>query len=360
MSLDNIEKKRIKLINNWFVNLKNNIKNEDILFLICKQINIKSVDELKTDIDKNYLNDTDDKPQYDVFDISKINKYSINNTNLTKNIILIGDGKTPLSSLKNVKRKLLFITIQDLTCKITNNSLLRTLTVEKEKIELTELEHLSLYIENKSPLEIINKYDNEIKSFIFKPLGDEIYIKESTPMYLLRDTNLSGNYNELIDKKTKVTLSNENQRSLMPNNTLTIVIHPLNEYINNDIAILKEKNILTSRLSILIYRKSFLDAAANTTEIGCYFSKEFGSKSKVVNLKKICKGSSVNYDGLSKTTVKAYDLNIKSKSENEIRNELEKEIKENIAKKLLYFTDIDIDTIQRIVELPKSTLKKYR
>ena len=58
--------------------------------------------------------------------------------------------------------------------------------------------------------------------------------------------------------------------------------------------------------------------------------------------------------------MKAYNLNIKAKSEKEIKLETELEIKIHIAKKLLYFTDIEEKTISKIVELPINIIKKYK
>ena len=90
-------------------------------------------------------------------------------------------------------------------------------------------------------------------------------------------------------------------------------------YLYNDIIILKEKGFLTSRLSIVLYRKALFNINATITEIGRYFNKILGIKSQTIDLIKISKDSSVNYNILSKTKVKAYNLNIKAKSENEIK-----------------------------------------
>jgi len=202
-------------------------------------------------------------------------------------------------------------------------------------------------------------YRNIRKEFLFNKFAggyfNQLYIN-----YLIKDTNLAKSTQELIDNKINITITDDKTRDLASPKLTTIENTPIEEYIIRDIIILQEKNILTSRLSIAIYRKAMLDINANVTEIGRYYSKLLGQRSKSVNLKKICNGTSIDYDGLTKIIVKAYDLNIKEKSQKMLKYELELEIKENIAKKLLYFTNIDIDTIQRIVELPQSTLKKYR
>ena len=186
--------------------------------------------------------------------------------------------------------------------------------------------------------------------FITNVYGEYSYFKETSFEYLIKDTNLDVDNENLWKKDIMIS----KPANFIFGNNLE------KHYLYNDIIILKEKGFLTSRLSIVLYRKALFNINATITEIGRYFNKILGIKSQTIDLIKICKDSSVNYNVLSKTKVKAYNLNIKAKSEKEIKLETELEIKIHIAKKLLYFTDIEEKTISKIVELPISIIKKYK
>jgi hypothetical protein len=331
-NVKDVENKRIELVRNWF----NQSENDEIIIFIFDYMHEALEDKIK----KNITSENKETTKYYICNISKI---SIDEIKSKKNIILIGDSFILLSAIKNLKRKILFINMP-----LKNSLLMRqyysfkNLTATDTKVELSEIDDSLLFIEERNPLDIIEKSNNVITIFLVNPFGSyhTTNIKALSLVNLLKGTNIFINNN---NKDSKI--SNINLRT---------------EYLKRDIAILKEKNILTSRLSIAIYRKSFLDVVASTTKIGRYFSKEFNSKSKGIDLKQLSKDTSVNYDGFSKTKVRAYDLNIKPKSEKEIRFELKEEIKEEIALKLFAFTHINIETAQKVLDLPISKLKKYR
>ena len=352
---------RDKLVKNWLYNVKTNKKNDSILVVFHSNKNDTVLIELKEDLKESFFNYDIDQTNYDVMDIKKYNSDITKNKYLVnKNIILVADKYTSLSIIRNLKDKILPYFLTRNSFKLSDNFNSKNIDNE-ELIDETEADNIDIiFVESIDPIDIIKRTGKEIESFLFEYMENIDYFKDGTLNNFIHDTNITGKSENLIDKKTSIAIVNKSTKHTAPSRALSIENSPQYEYLKRDIVILKEKNILTSRLAIVLYRKAFLDRYANVTEIGLYYSKEFGSKSKVVDLKKISKYTSVNYDGLSKTKVKAYDLNITTKSESQLKLELEMDIKEHIAKKLLYFTDIDIKTIQRIVELPMSTLKDYR
>lgn len=331
-----LELKRRKIIGNWFYNLKNNITNEDILFISSEKNGIRIIDLLRDFINEHICKNHYEGEKYTIVDFKQLNE----NTKLLskKNLIIIGyksiNSKIELSNLLSIKKILCYNLLDTLIFDVIDN-------MYAEKPILTPEEEDFIYINMFEPITLINEPKEKIENFVFNVYGQYPFFKETDIVYLFKDTN--------IDKY--------NQKQEIANMPFLMA---LNEYLHRDLIILKEKRILTSRFSIFLYRKALLNLNANSTEIGRYFSKYLGCKSKTVDLKKICIGTSTNYDNLTVTKVKAYNLNIKAKSEKEIKLETELEIKIHIAKKLLYFTDIEEKTISKIVELPINIIKKYK
>lgn len=329
-----LETKRKKLVGNWFYNLKNNIKNEDILFISSSENNMKFINLVKDFIYDNINKDYHEGIKYSILDFKQLKE----NIKLpTTNLIIVGyksiNFEVDLIDLFSIE-KILCYNFKD---KIDLDWIDRY----TEKPILTPEEKDLIYINIFEPIGLLYESKTKIENFISNIYGEYSFFRETNIINLLKDTNL-----DKYNKKEKVANIS--------------FFKALDEYLKRDLIILKEKGILTSRFSIFLYRKALLNLNANSTEIGRYFSKKLGCKSKTVDLNKICVGTSTNYDNLTITKVKAYDLNIKPKTVAEIRNEVELEIKIHIAKKLLYFTDIEERTISKIVELPVNIIKKYK
>ncbi|MBU0721446.1 hypothetical protein KJ877_08890 [bacterium] len=333
---------KIKTINNWFNNLRENVINEEVLILCIKgRIDDRYKKKLEQNIKDILLKNEDKEYDFNIFSIQYWLKEKRNSLKNQNTILLANNHNVLLSQIRQIQSKTLLFSFPS---EYYENIEMLLANTQNAKIDTSKEEFYSFYTEIKDPQEVINQSQSTLRQF----LDNTICIKDASSVTnFLKNTNLLTYADDLIDATAKA------YKKLSTNNSLQ------EEYIFRDIVILKEMNILTSRLSIAIYRKANLDTNISITEVGRYFSSKY-NKSKVIDLKKISKNSSIDYDGLSKTKVKAYNLDIKAKSEKEFRKEIEIEIKEHIAKKLLYFTDIDIDTIQRIVELPKSTLKGYR
>lgn len=333
-----LEIKRKELIGNWFYNLKNNIINEDILFITSEKNNKICINLIKEFIHENISDSYKEKIKYTILDFKEL-KDNLELLSI-KNLIIIGyqsiNSKIELSNLFPIKKILCYNFIDKIDFDFIN--------VYFEKHNLTHEEKDLIYINMFEPIKLIHESKSKIENFIFNIYGEYSFFKETNIIELLKDTNLD--YHENYLKERNINVSD--------------IFNLKRNYLLKDVIILKEKGLLTSRLSIFLYRKALFNVDANVTEIGRYFSKYLGSKSKTIDLNKISIYSSTNYNGLTKTKVKAYDLNVKPKNEIEIRNEVELEIKIHIAKKLLYFTDIEEKTISKIVELPVSIIKKYK
>ncbi|MBV5322186.1 MAG: hypothetical protein JZU62_10875 [Sulfuricurvum sp.] len=102
----------------------------------------------------------------------------------------------------------------------------------------------------------------------------------------------------------------------------------LNGKINEDLELLKHKNLLTSNLAMHLYRLYFFKPEANPTETGRYFRESFGDKSitctpKSKKLKSFVYRPNKNF--------KAYDLS----------TNMEKRIRNDIASKLIQFIKLN-------------------
>lgn len=316
----NYYNKRIELVKHWLYNYERGIKNEEILIIRSHATyNVHITDKSES---------ARIKAKFKTFELEEWLKNR--ESDYEDNIILTVNKIPSISQIKSIQMKILYISTFEQYKEYSLYDFLYSLDKDKptSKPNISNNESIIHYIYKHEPLEAIQKiqanctwYLSDIFQFFERP-------SHTFSTLLIRNTNLPTN-NDLIP------------------------------YLLNDIEILKIKGILTSRLAISLYRRATFDLDANVTQIGLYYSKIFG-KSKVVDLKNISKDTSVNYNGLSKTIVKAYDIYKKCKSEKEIRKELEIEIKQDIARKLFNFTDIDFDTVKKIVELPRTALEKLR
>lgn len=134
-------------------------------------------------------------------------------------------------------------------------------------------------------------------------------------------------------------------------------IETFEESLYADIFLLRESQILTSRLAVIIYRIANLNLGATTTASGRYFHKKTGTKSKAYNydlLLKYNRSEEIKIDiGLNKKNFKAYDLTI---------NESEITIRREIAKNLVYLKEFNLDanTISSITKLPQEEVEKLQ
>jgi hypothetical protein len=116
--------------------------------------------------------------------------------------------------------------------------------------------------------------------------------------------------------------------------------------IYNEVTLFKEKQILTSRLAVLLYRVCTLDVLASTTKVGRYYANKTGSRSKV--FKNV---SPVGKD-LHTKSFKAYDLSV---------NEKEMKVRKEIAMNLISEpkVNLELDEIAKITKLPLSELEDW-
>lgn len=132
-------------------------------------------------------------------------------------------------------------------------------------------------------------------------------------------------------------------------NKATFQIGSLFESIGFDIQMLKNGNILTSRLATIIYRVALLDATATTVKAGKYFHEKTGSKSKM--FKKNHPKIKLLHRELFNTNFKAYDLTVDEKALS---------IRKEIATKLLQLkiSELDMQTIAVVTNLSEQEINK--
>ena len=340
-----INQKRKELIGNWFYNIKHSIENEEILFITNRENTLTFENEIHHLLNTYIIPRNYEGTEYNIFNSIDLEK---DKTLLSKkNIILIGYNQLSINKISLNKKILCYNFKNGIEL---NEIKLDNIKLYSKKPVLSTDEKDLIYLNKLVPYELINKSSHMLNYFITNVYGECFYFKETSFKSLIKDTYLDVDNENLWKKDIMIT---KPINFIFENNLEK-------HYLYNDIIILKEKGFLTSRLSIVLYRKALFNIDATITEVGRYFNKLLGIKSQTIDLIKISKDSSVNYNVLSKTKVKAYNLNIKAKNEKEIKLETELEIKIHIAKKLLYFTDIEEKTISKIVELPISIIKKYK
>ena len=215
---DILEIKRKKLLGNWFYNLKNNIINEDVLFLSSSENNMKFINLVKDFIYENVNENYHEGIKYSILDFKQLKE----NIKLPKkNLIIIGyksiNFEIDLINLFSIKKILCynFINKIDLDCIDTyvNKPIL---TLEEKNL---------IYINTFEPITLINEPKEKIENFVFNIYGQYSFFKETNIINLLRDTN--------IDKY--------NQKQEIANMPFLMA---LNEYLLRDLIILKEKKHL--------------------------------------------------------------------------------------------------------------------
>ena len=344
------------LIGKWFLNVKKNIVNEEILLLSSTE-NI-SLESVKHFVHKVIPETTKPTGLNSYFDMtfrfrneesknntitSKILKsqyltesYSIhilnsenmdiinqirNYKNKTKNLIVVTSNNYHYS---DYARPLLYLQLQSEI--LEKNHFLP----EKYADNLNDIVNHNLhspnipfnqrylyYIEMLPIVSIIkNKQFNTIANFISYYINQKSYIPIDINI-LLEDTSYKDNRYHLID------------------------------LIEADIYLLSNYEILTSRLAIVMYRLSFLDLKAHKTKIGLFVKDNLKVQSKPINLKTIT-SEFINQD-LNEKSFRGYILNKKTKSNEDIKLE--------IAKRLLKH-NVDINIVSKATKLSTSKILK--
>ncbi|QOY51365.1 hypothetical protein [Candidatus Sulfurimonas baltica] len=319
-----IESKRSSLVKEWFKNLlEGNINNE---ILLLKNVT-ENVSEMLTFLLKKY-----NCPR---------NKYKIANAleyistfhkDKDLNIILIlpmNKNSLFIDNMNLLNRSLLFIPNQNEFYAKIEDYVDLSMMQNSSQIEILEKERYLYYIEKIDPLHLIkNRTKTEIIAYL-KFVIDEGLI----PWFL------TESYSVLIDKSN-------------------FKIGSLFNSIQSDLEMLNSTQVLTSRLAIIIYRVAMLSPESTTTEVGRYFHKKIGSKSKTYNYKLLHKrynlDSGVVDKELGSNNFKAYDLT-KNESEKAIRVEIAKNLLSlNLvvlnSKKIADATKLPIDEVEKLLK----------
>lgn len=156
----------------------------------------------------------------------------------------------------------------------------------------------------------------------------------------------------VADFLVKELQNRQNILSLNGSVEMRISINELT-WLQDDINILQNCNILTARLAVILYRFTFLDINANHTLIGRYIHKICGVRSKTMNRKYSALKNYVLSDDLIYKNFKAYDLS---------RNESDIAIREEIAAELLnlQIKQLDIETVARATRLTIERIEKLK
>lgn len=239
--------KNYYLVINWFLNIINNRLNKEIL-LITEVDNIL-IKKLKEKY-KNY--------KLKVFNINEVT--SVNNLKELEpniNILLIGNSFMNIQKIQNLDYKILYAEYKNIkTC----NYLLGNSNLIFNIKKLISMEYYEI------------KFDKKINSYLF-------YIEKKDPIEIINSKNFNYIYNNTLYLfvRAKYRLF-KNIEEIQSNRKC---YHEIFErHVEKDINYFLQKEILTSRLAIAIYKSSTLDFLATNTKIGNFFSKKFGTKSK--------------------------------------------------------------------------------
>jgi hypothetical protein len=330
--------KNLEVIANWLYKAKRRFVNDEILlfhqkntfssFSISKFLDTLSI---KNQIIKrgNISEKFEFSSIYLVNDIDYSfikEKINFNETNL----ILFSSDPNVVTSYMDCKRKFIFFDYP-------NDDTIDYLSFLDEKkleyystIDISEKDRLNIYLEKQDPLFLINSDHKIFHEYLFFKLFN---LKQPFSKFL-----------DFIIKDTKY-------ERYLGNETL------LNKMILFETTLLKERNILTATLAMLVYRITTLDLKADKTNIGNYYRKKLGTESKnLYNLNKLLE----NFD--SKDIIeflkqaKVYDLN---KSKIILSNE--DRLKIRIAKKLFLENELNLTSnqIQEITEISSTLIDLY-
>lgn len=297
-----IENTRLTLINNWFYNLKYCYLNQSILLIHMTSSDIQIYKNFIYSLTANSTHPINPVYQdnykyisqyYSIYilDGTQSNMLHEIRNEITKNIIIFS---LPFSNyFENLHKPILLSSVKYLNN--DRNSLLQQIE-QCSQLPNIEEESRSLFYLEKFP--------------IIKLLDSKNYtIIDSYLDYLI-------NYLQIFPYASII-----NNTAYQRDNLNT------NKLIYQDIVLLKNEEILTSRLAIVLYRLSFLNLKENQTKIGIYFRDKLNRQSKTLNLQTFnIDNVETQYPELSKKSFRGYELKIKPKTEKEVRIEIAKSL----------------------------------
>lgn len=265
------------LFTHWINNTITNKVNDEILLIIYDTSSVKR-STLINKLEKSLELDTK-ACNYMLFDINEIDSIDkIKRTNNSTNIILLGNPFIEISKILDSNNKILisiyskllecnFLQTKKRELSLSEENIRRIINL-RDKPKINEFERYENYIEKRDPLKIINSNNYNI---IYKSIF-----------------SIFSQFKTTIFRNIEVLQSNKT------------TYHPYwIEQIDQDIFILLEYKILTSRLAVAIYKTSTLKFFDSTTKIGLFYRNKLGVKAKTTQLP--------NVTSIKK--VKAYNLN---------------------------------------------------
>lgn len=328
--------KKLEIIANWLYKIKRGLINDEILlFPIDMALNRFDLSRFLNKLSiKNEILELENisySPEFNtIYLINNIDYSSIKEKiNLEiVNIILFSSDSNVITSYVDYRKIFIFFNYDSNEPLKNIFSFFNKDTLKDySDIKITEKDRLKIYLEKQNPI-LLLKSDYEVfKEYLLYKLFDS-----TQPIY--------KSFNHLI-KETKY------DKYLVNKNILKKLIF-------FELMLLKEKNILTSTLAMLIYKITTLDLKADKTKIGNYYRKQLGIKSKnQYYLNKLLEDShSKDIEEFLKQA-KVYDLN-----NSQIILSNEDILKIRIAKKLFLKNKLNLTSneIQEITELSPSLM----
>lgn len=261
----------------WFNNIINNKVNDEILLIVFDGPPQKRSTLIKKF--KNSLKLDSKTYYYKVFDINEIDSIDkIEKTDDNTNILLLGNPFMEINQILNLNSKVLlsiysnllewnFFQTKNRDLQLTEENI-RTIINFKSEPKINETERYENYIEKRDPFKIINSNNyNTIYKSIFS-----VFLQLKTTIF--------------------------REMEILQSNRTTFYSFWMKQ-IEQDIFILLNHKILTSRLAVAIYKTSTLKFFDSTTKIGLFYHDKLGIKAKTTqlpNIKPIEKVKAYNLD----------------------------------------------------------------
>jgi len=243
----------LELLNTWMENFRNNVINNNILFLVFKNPNYMNLIIDTEKFEQVFFKDVD-KDYYQLSNLRELDNINeLLNYKGKKNIIVFGYRGMDIQKIADTSFEiLLFFNPQEYIFKFkTFNDLLTIDSSENLYILLN-------VIKKRDPFKII-KFNDLVEIYDFVTFLFYLYVSNQK-FFLFRSINI---------------LKSDKNRYRY--------IDCLNTF-DKDIQLLVSKKKLTARLAIAIYKVSTLKFYDNDTIIGTFFRKSLGVKSKAYQL----------------------------------------------------------------------------
>jgi len=301
------------LIKEWFSNVNSGYINDTIL-VFEDFADKRLADELKRIFKKS--------ESFDLKNVSVESSNYVENTENKNRIIVIKEKETQFN-FSNYR--ILYISTTDTYFYFVKDMESYVQSKDTRVLDLSQKEIYTFYIKRTDPYEFIANRSNEIYDFVMNR-----DLASKAKLWIDQSSLMTRNYYELLIDDT----------TYKPNS--------FHESLRGDIQMLKEDDILTSRLAIVIYRTTQFDVKASATKIGRYFHNTTGVKSKTYNPKH--PRIRVIHTELYKRSFKGYDLRI---------NEREMAIRREIAKNLLSLglKELNLATIAKMTGVDEKEVK---